>query len=120
MRRSSIQILTFISVLLIAISLPGCSGVFPSLSPGGTIVEPAVLGNYTSGGSLSTLWYHGSDSRYHYFSHLFKVSTKYRVKREQLELSPSVEFPVGLEKSIHAGPMIGKILREQTGRAPQS
>lgn len=76
----------------------GYSGGFPSLSPKGYIVKPSHLSQYTSGGSLSTLWYRGSDSNYHYFSHLVKVSTNYRVKRENLTLSNEDEFKIGSQK----------------------
>ena len=50
---------------------------------------------------MSTLWYLGSDSRYHHFSHLFKTTTRYRVKREDLEWPG--EFPLGSEESVLVG-----------------
>jgi hypothetical protein len=73
-------------------SFVGCSGGIPALVPRGYIVEPSHLSQFTSGGSLSTLWYRGSDSRHHYFSHLWKVTTNYRVKRSDLILNKEDEF----------------------------
>lgn len=81
--------------------LVGCSGVFPSLGAG-PVVAPAELDQFTGGGSMSTLWYLGSDARYHHFSHLFKTTTRYRVKREDLDWQP--EFPLDTEKSVLVGP----------------
>lgn len=87
--------LLFLSLFTTAFSpflMVGCSGVIPTLVPRGYIVKPSHLSQFTSGGSLSTLWYLGSDSRYHYFSHLCKVTTNYRVKRSDLVLNKEDEF----------------------------
>lgn len=83
-----------------ATSLGGCSGGLPAFTPGGYVVQPTYLAQFTSGGSLSTLWYRGSDARYHYFSHFVKVSTGYRVKRSDLTLSADDEFQIGTQKSV--------------------
>jgi len=79
----------------------GCSGVLPSLGAG-PVVAPAELDQFTGGGSMSTLWYLGSDKRYHHFSHFFKVATRYRVRREDLAWEP--EFPLRSEDSVLVGP----------------
>jgi len=99
-RKFLLSSVVFLLSLGLGIVLLGCgySGGFPSLSPKGYIVKPSHLSQYTSGGSLSTLWYRGSDSNYHYFSHLVKVSTNYRVKRENLTLSNEDEFKIGSQK----------------------
>ena len=85
--------------LTVALSLGGCSGGFPALAPSGYVVQPGDLRQFISGGSLSTLWYRGSDTRYHYFSHMVKVSTNYRVKRSDLKLSDDDEFQIGTKES---------------------
>ncbi|MGI9266920.1 MAG: hypothetical protein ACR2QY_05325 [Akkermansiaceae bacterium] len=81
----------FLSIIT-SLSFVGCSGGIPALVPRGYIVKPSHLSQFTSGGSLSTLWYRGSDSRYHYFSHLWKVTTNYRVKISDLILNKEDEF----------------------------
>jgi len=50
----------------------------------GRVVTPEYLARYEGGGSLSTLWYRGSDTTFHHFSHLHKISTPYRVKRSEM------------------------------------
>ncbi|WP_200271878.1 hypothetical protein [Luteolibacter pohnpeiensis] len=101
--------------LIAVIPLGGCSGGLPALSPGGYVVQPAHLGQFTSGGSLSTLWYRGSDAHYHYFSHLVKVSTNYRVKRSELTLDSDNEFPLGSKDPVFASPMVARALKEGPG-----
>lgn len=94
--------------IAIAATLTGCSsfhpreysGIFPAFSPRGYIVEPSSLCQFTSGGSLSTLWYRGSDSRYHYFTHLFKARTHYRVKRSDLTLEEKDEFELDTKENV--------------------
>jgi hypothetical protein len=96
----------------------GCSGGLPALAPGGYVVQSSYLGQFTSGGSLSTLWYRGSDSRYHYFSHLVKVDTKYRVRRSELTLDPADEFQFGSRTPIEVGtfnPQIARALKKHQG-----
>ena len=99
-RKFLLSSVVFLLSLGLGIVLLGCgySGGFPSLSPKGYIVKPSHLSQYTSGGSLSTLWYRGSDSNFHYFSHLVKVSTNYRVRRSDLLLSNEDEFEIGSKK----------------------
>jgi hypothetical protein len=101
----------FIGILV----LVGCSGGLPALAPGGYVVQPSYLGQFTSGGSLSTLWYRGSDSRYHYFSHLVKVTTNYRVRRSELKIEADDEFPFGSKTPVFASPMISRALKKQQG-----
>lgn len=84
--------LSLVAATILLSSFVGCSGGIPALVPRGYIVEPSHLSQFISGGSLSTLWYRGSDSRYHYFSHLWKVTTNYRVKRSALILNKEDEF----------------------------
>jgi hypothetical protein len=73
-----------------ALLLCGCSGFTPSIT-NGRVVSPSYLAQYCGGGSMSTLWYRGSDQKYHYFAHYVKVSTLYRVPRSELQLPD--EFP---------------------------
>ncbi|WP_440224236.1 hypothetical protein ACQQ2N_03215 [Dokdonella sp. MW10] len=63
----------------------GCSGFMTSVR-GGSIVSPQHLAQYRGIGSISTLWYLGSDTGYHYFAHYVKVSTGYRVRRQDLAI----------------------------------
>lgn len=91
----------------------GCSGGLPSLAPGGYVVRPEVVITHTGNDSLSTVWYHGCDSRFHHFSHLVKVSTKYRVRRAELSLDPGDEFVVGSQKPVFADPMLRRALKNQ-------
>ncbi|WP_200281683.1 hypothetical protein [Haloferula rosea] len=86
---------------VVAFCVSGCSGVIPSIGAG-PVVAPMELNPLTGGGSMSTLWYLGSDRRYHHFSHLFKTTTRYRVKREDLDWQP--EFPLRSEESVLVGP----------------
>ena len=73
------------------VCLAGCSGLLPSLPGAGPVVTPAYLARYAGGGSLSTLWYEGSDTKYHYFNHYVKVRTRYRIKRS--DFIWKTEFP---------------------------
>ena len=41
---------------------------------------------------MSTVWYYGSDGEYHYFRHLWKSSTPYRVKQAEFEWQPAIKF----------------------------
>ena len=96
-----ILMMTMRNYILIVILIPlflGCSGLFPSLSLKGKIVTPEYLSTYEGGGSLSTLWYYGSDDKYHYFKHFVKTTTAYRIKRNDLIWKK--EFPKGKEKPV--------------------
>ncbi len=74
----------------------GCSGFLPSsLSRGGQVVSPDYLAQFEGGGSLSTVWYLGSDDEYHYFVHYVKIATKYRINKKNLPWSN--EHPLGQE-----------------------
>jgi hypothetical protein len=86
--------------ILIAISICGCSGFRPSVSKG-RIVSAHEVAQFRGGGSMSTLWYRGSDERYHYFAHYVKVSTFYRVRRSELQM-PS-EFPYKSRDPVFIG-----------------
>ena len=85
------------ALLLFSLILGGCSGIV-SLPGPGPIVSPSYLRRYAHGGSMSTLWYLGSDERYHYFSHSYKTSTRYRVRRTDFQWEP--EFPLGSRKPV--------------------
>lgn len=56
-------------------------------------VSPEYLARFEGGGSLRTIWYHGSDEQFHYFSVLHKTSTPYRIKKTELKWDQ--EFPYG-------------------------
>jgi hypothetical protein len=87
-------------IILIALLLSGCSGLMPDVPfAGGKIVSPEYLSRYEGGGSMSTIWYYGSDDKYHYFSHLVKASTKYRVLKEDLDWE--IDFPYKSERARH-------------------
>ena len=79
---------TFQTLLLLlfaicsSVLLSSCSGLIPS--PFTSSTSPTELARLEGGGSLSTLWYQGSDSNYHYFVHLVKTSTRYRIPRNEL------------------------------------
>lgn len=94
-----------IVAILISICLQGCtskyySGFTVGQFGDGHIVEYEELRSLQSG-SLSTVWYRGSDEDFHYFQHYVKTSTKYRVKKEEVEIEE--EFPRGTKKPIHLG-----------------
>src|SRR4051794_21702777 len=94
-------------VMLSSLAATGCadvSGFVPSLGSG-PLVSPAYLASYRAGGSMSTLWYLGSDKRYHYFSHYVKTESRYRVPRDQL-LVPG-EFSYGKRKPLYVGSDMG-------------
>jgi hypothetical protein len=86
----------WIAVLFIS----GCSGFMPSVSKG-RVVSPHYLAQFRGGGSISTLWYRGSDREYHYFAHYVKVSTLYRVHRSELHIPD--EFPYKSKDPVFVG-----------------
>lgn len=75
-----------IAILILMLTAASCT------SPNGRVVTAERLSRFEGGGSLSTLWYYGSDGEYHYFRHLWKSSTPYRVKQGDFEWRPEVEF----------------------------
>ena len=86
--------------LAAGLCLAGCSGLIPSLPGVRPVVTPAYLAQYSGGGSMSTLWYEGSDARYHYFNHFAKVRTGYRIKRADLVWK--AEFPLHSREPVYA------------------
>jgi lipocalin len=74
-------------LLPVAFGLACCSGTR------GRIVTPDDLARYEGGGSLLTLWYEGSDADFHYFNRLHKMTTHYRIRREDLVWKNA--FPLG-------------------------
>ena len=88
---SAVKIMLIIALIF---GVSACSGFLPSsLSKGGKIVSPDYLAQYEGGGSLSSLWYRGSDDKYHYFVHYVKISTRYRILRDKLVWMD--EFQIG-------------------------
>ena len=65
-------------------------------NPNGRIVTPEYLAQFEGCGSLSTLWYQGSDKDFHYFRHLNKTSTPYRIRRT--DMPSSNEFELGKQE----------------------
>jgi len=64
-------------------------------------VSAQDLQQFRHGGSMSTLWYRGSDKKYHHFAHFVKFSTLYRVPRQELDISD--EFPLKSEDAVSVG-----------------
>jgi len=88
-------------IVAIAILVSGCSGFRPSLGSGGKVVPASYVAQFDGGGSMSTLWYYGSDDQYHYFSHYVMCSTKYRVRRSELKIPD--EFPYKSRDPVSVG-----------------
>lgn len=91
-------------LLAFALFVTACSGFLPS-RPGGKIVPPETLHQYAGIGSMSTLWYLGSDKKFHHFSHLVKVQTRYRVRRSDLDWTP--EFALREQDPVHVDIELG-------------
>ena len=85
-----------VSLLLVS----GCSGFLPNLGSG-PVVPPSTVAQFHGDGSLSTLWYLGSDRKYHYFAHYVKTSTRYRVRRDELRIPD--EFPHKSKDAVFIG-----------------
>ena len=94
------------TILAIAIAAASCA------SPNGRVVTAERLSRYEGGGSLSTLWYYGSDGQYHYFRHLWKSSTPYRVRQDEFEWRPAIKF-----EGYSNGKLVGRELSEHVLRA---
>ncbi len=83
------------------ITLSGCASGFTVIQPGkGKEIELSRLAQLQSG-SLSTVWYDGSDAEFHYFTHFVKTMTKYKVRRNELNWPD--EFPSSEGRSVFAG-----------------
>ena len=90
--------LKVIAILLIATAFGGCYSGFTVAQIGdGRIIAYEELRKFDQG-SLSTVWYQGSDEEFHYFIHYIKTSTRYRVRKEEVEIQR--EFPKGTD-SVH-------------------
>lgn len=87
-----------VAVLLLLFS--GCSGFLPNVGAG-PVVSSSEVAQFHGGGSLSTLWYLGSDKKYHYFEHYVKVGTRYRVRRDELQVPD--EFPYKTKDAVFIG-----------------
>jgi hypothetical protein len=98
-------------VLVTALAIAGCSefsGFLPSLPGLAPVVSPDYLAGYTHGGSMATLWYLGSDRKYHYFAYYVKTNTRFRVRRIELDWKP--EFPLCRQDPIYVGPRLAHLL----------
>lgn len=90
-----------ILLLMTLIALSGCASGFGVVQLGkGKEIEPNNLAQLQSG-SLSTVWYDGSDNEFHYFTHFVKTKTKYKVRRDELNWPD--EFPSSEGRSVFAG-----------------
>lgn len=69
-----------IILAVIAMSFVVCCGCDKTLNK-------EEIKKYETSGSLYTLWYEGSDDKYHYFSHLCKVKQRFKVKRDEISIS---------------------------------
>lgn len=99
---------------IIAFLGAGCSGLLPNpFDGGGKVVSVEYLSRYEGGGSLSALWYKGSDEQYHYFAHYVKVSTKYRIPREDLVWENEFKINSG-EKSILVNGQLSEYVRKNS------
>lgn len=88
-------------ILLLLTILVGCASGVNKISTGkGKLTTPEELASLQSG-SLSTVWYLGSDEAFHYFTHFIKIETRYKIPKEELNW-PS-EYSVALGKSEFAG-----------------
>ena len=89
-------------LLLIICMASSFSGLLPAIFRCGYTVSPDKVERLTGNGSMSTVWYLGSDRKHHYFSHLVKVTTDYRVRREEMILSDGDEFQLEQKKPVLA------------------
>lgn len=87
--------------IALGLTLAACSGFLGSWPAEGRVVAPGEVAKYQGGGSMSTLWYYGSDADYHYFAHFVKTATRYRVRREDLQLPD--EFPYQSRQPVSVG-----------------
>lgn len=73
---------------------------------------------------MSTLWYRGSDGEYHYFAHLYMRSTRYRVRRADLDWNS--EFPLNSQESVFCSPTFHRLFdlegrrKAANGKTPSS
>ena len=111
--------ITLLLTVLLSFKMAACSGLAPS--PFVTTTSPSELSRLEGGGSLSTLWYHGSDEKYHYFRHLVKTTTRYKIPRSQLNWEE--EFPLNSKKDILVTNQLSraaKLTNGEQGSAHQS
>ena len=111
MKSNVLQIMKHLKVFIIltvATALSGCYSGFTIAQMGdGKLIAYEELRKFDSG-SLSTVWYQGSDEEFHYFVHFIKTSTRYRVRKEEVEIVK--EFPKGSD-SIHIMEANGELER---------
>ena len=64
-----------------------------------TTISKTTLESMPIGGSLATIWYEGSDEKYHYLKHLFKMTKFYKIKKTTVSLG--FEFPYKSQSAIN-------------------
>lgn len=89
-------------ILLIVFCLNGCFSIIHEVSP-------EKLDQYKTCGSLNTLWYMGSDQKYHYFSHLCKTRTEFKVKKSDLLWEHEVPYGSLKEYILVHGSILDRI-----------
>ena len=100
-------------VFILIVFLSGCSGLVPDIPlTRGKVVSPEYLAKYEGGGSLSTVWYLGSDNKYHYFVHLVKAKTKYRIKKESLNWG--LDYPYRSKQSVRIENQLSQYVKSKT------
>ena len=89
---------------IVVILNSGCSGLLSNPFEGnGKTVSVEYLSQYEGRGSVSTLWYRGSDAKYHYFVHYVKASTRYRIPRAELDWQNEFKLNTGKKFVLVAG-----------------
>lgn len=96
-----------LAILTAAIMAASCA------SPNGRVVTAERLSRFEGGGSLSTLWYYGSDGDYHYFRHLWKSSTPYRIHQDEFEWQPAIRFDGYTDGKLVGDELSGHVLKAQ-------
>ena len=95
-------------VVLSVACVVGCANTLPPKT-----VSPAYLARFEGGGSLRTIWYRGSDERFHYFDVMHKTTTRYRIQKTELDWER--EFPYGSRREgILVGNELSTFLAEET------
>ena len=64
----------------------------------GRMEDNGGLGEGEEPGPDGSLWYFGADDEFHYFVHMYRESTRYRIKRADLDLQTDLAFS-GYEES---------------------
>ena len=102
--------------ILVLVLFAGCVSGFTHNPFGSAKVTSPVELASLQGGSLSTIWYYGSDADYHYFKHFIKISTPYRIKREDLNWPNEFTFSKN-NKGVFAGEKLLQIVNQTNLRS---